>query len=72
LRRDRRGEHRRRLRRDRKGLWGKIDFLVHAIAFSDKDELTGRYVETTTEGNFTKTMLISCYSFTASPSAPRS
>ena len=45
-------------------LWGKIDFLVHAIAFSDKDELTGRYVETT-EGNFTKTMLISCYSFTA-------
>ena len=40
-------------------LWGKIDFLVHAIAFSDKDELTGRYVETT-EGNFTKTMLISC------------
>ncbi|KAF0230409.1 MAG: enoyl-acyl-carrier protein reductase [Beijerinckiaceae bacterium] len=44
--------------------WGKIDFLVHAIAFSDKDELTGRYVETT-EGNFTKTMLISCYSLTA-------
>ncbi|OYU48579.1 MAG: enoyl-[acyl-carrier-protein] reductase [Rhizobiales bacterium PAR1] len=45
-------------------IWGKIDFLVHAIAFSDKDELTGRYVETT-EGNFTKTMLISCYSLTA-------
>lgn len=45
-------------------LWGKIDFLVHAIAFSDKDELTGRYVETT-EANFTKTMLISCYSLTA-------
>jgi len=45
-------------------LWGKIDFLVHAIAFSDKDELTGRYVETT-EGNFTRTMLISCYSLTA-------
>jgi len=45
-------------------LWGKIDFLVHAIAFSDKDELTGRYVETT-EGNFTKTMLISCHSLTA-------
>jgi enoyl-[acyl-carrier protein] reductase I len=44
--------------------WGKIDFLVHAIAFSDKDELTGRYVETT-EGNFTRTMLISCYSLTA-------
>jgi len=45
-------------------IWGKIDFLVHAIAFSDKDELTGRYIETT-EGNFTKTMLISCYSLTA-------
>ncbi|WP_102959910.1 enoyl-ACP reductase FabI [Mangrovicella endophytica] len=44
--------------------WGKIDFLVHAIGFSDKDELTGRYVDTT-EGNFTKTMLISVYSFTA-------
>ncbi len=45
-------------------LWGKLDFVVHAIAFSDKDELTGRYVETS-EGNFTKTMLISCYSLTA-------
>lgn len=45
-------------------VFGKIDFLVHAIAFSDKDELTGRYLETT-EGNFTKTMLISCYSLTA-------
>ena len=44
--------------------WGKIDFLVHAIGFSDKDELTGRYVDTS-EGNFTKTMLISVYSFTA-------
>ena len=44
--------------------WGKLDFVVHAIAFSDKDELTGRYVETT-EANFTKTMLISCYSLTA-------
>jgi enoyl-[acyl-carrier protein] reductase I len=44
--------------------WGKLDFLVHAIAFSDKDELTGRYVDTT-EANFTKTMLISVYSFTA-------
>lgn len=43
--------------------WGKIDFLVHAIAFSDKDELTGRYVDTTPE-NFSKTMLISCYSLT--------
>jgi enoyl-[acyl-carrier protein] reductase I len=38
--------------------------VVHAIAFSDKDELTGRYIETT-EGNFTKSLLISCYSFTA-------
>ena len=45
-------------------LWGKLDFVVHCIAFSDKDELTGRYVETT-EGNFTKSLLISCYSFTA-------
>ena len=44
--------------------WGKIDFLVHAIAFSDKNELDGRYVDTT-EGNFTQTMLISCYSLTA-------
>jgi enoyl-[acyl-carrier protein] reductase I len=44
--------------------WGEIDFVVHAIAFSDKDELTGRYVDTTAD-NFTKTMFISCYSFTA-------
>ena len=44
--------------------WGKIDFVVHAIAFSDKDQLDGRYVDTTEE-NFTKTMAISCYSFTA-------
>ena len=44
--------------------WGAIDFLVHAIAFSDKDQLDGRYVDTTAD-NFTKTMLISCYSFTA-------
>jgi enoyl-[acyl-carrier protein] reductase I len=44
--------------------WGTIDFLVHAIAFSDKDELTGRYVDTTPD-NFTKTMFISIYSFTA-------
>ena len=43
---------------------GPLDFVVHAIAFSDKDELDGRYVETT-QDNFTKTMLISCYSFTA-------
>jgi enoyl-[acyl-carrier protein] reductase I len=44
--------------------WGRLDFLVHAIAFSDKDQLDGRYIDTT-EGNFTKTLLISCYSFTA-------
>ncbi len=44
--------------------WGGLDFLVHAIAFSDKDELTGRYVDTTEE-NFRKTMDISCYSLTA-------
>ncbi|MBL4892317.1 MAG: enoyl-ACP reductase FabI [Rhizobiaceae bacterium] len=43
---------------------GKIDFLVHAIAFSDKDELTGRYVDTSAE-NFRKTMDISVYSFTS-------
>src|SRR5690349_572467 len=44
--------------------WGTLDFVVHAIAFSDKDELDGRYVDTTAE-NFSKTMLISCYSFAA-------
>jgi enoyl-[acyl-carrier protein] reductase I len=45
-------------------LWGSLDFLVHAIAFSDKDQLTGRYVDTTAD-NFSKTLLISCYSLTA-------
>ncbi len=44
--------------------WGKLDFVVHCIAFADKDELTGRYVDTS-EANFTKSLLISCYSFTA-------
>ena len=44
--------------------WGKLDFIVHCLAFSDKDELTGRYLDTS-EGNFTKSLLISCYSFTA-------
>ncbi len=44
--------------------WGGLDFLVHAIAFSDKDQLTGRYIDTT-GGNFTKTLYISCYSLTA-------
>ena len=43
--------------------WGHLDFLVHAIAFSDKNELKGRYADTTRE-NFTRTMLISCFSFT--------
>nr|WP_321458073.1 enoyl-ACP reductase FabI [uncultured Cohaesibacter sp.] len=44
--------------------WGTIDFVVHCIAFSDKDELTGRYIDTTAE-NFTQSMFISAYSFTA-------
>src|ERR671917_31479 len=45
-------------------LWGSVDFIAHCIAFSDKDELTGRYVDTS-EDNFTRSLLISCYSFTA-------
>ena len=44
--------------------WGALDFVVHCVAFSDRDQLTGRYVETTAE-NFSNTLLISCYSFTA-------
>lgn len=44
--------------------WSRIDFVVHAIAFSDKDQLDGRYLETTAD-NFSRTMLISCYSLTA-------
>jgi enoyl-[acyl-carrier protein] reductase I len=47
-----------------KKTWNSFDFLVHAIAFSDKDQLKGRYVDTTAE-NFAMTMNISCYSFTA-------
>lgn len=43
--------------------WGSIDFLVHAIGFSDKNELKGRYADTT-RANFTRTMVISCFSFT--------
>jgi len=43
--------------------WGKIDFLVHAIAFSDKNELKGKYADTTRD-NFVRTMVISCFSFT--------
>src|SRR4051812_14134517 len=43
--------------------WGTMDFLVHAIAFSNKEELKGRYADSTRD-NFVKTMLISCYAFT--------
>jgi enoyl-[acyl-carrier protein] reductase I len=44
--------------------WGRLDFVVHAIAYSDKAELDGRYVDTSAT-NFSKSLLISCYSFTA-------
>lgn len=44
--------------------WGKLDFVIHAIAYADKDELKGRYVDTSA-GNFRNSMLVSCYSFTA-------
>ncbi|MBL94659.1 MAG: Enoyl-[acyl-carrier-protein] reductase [NADH] FabI [Alphaproteobacteria bacterium MarineAlpha3_Bin5] len=44
--------------------WGNLDFLVHAIAFSDKEELKGAYIDTSAE-NFQNTLMISCYSFTA-------
>jgi enoyl-[acyl-carrier protein] reductase I len=44
--------------------WSSIDFMVHAIAFSDRGQLDGRYVDTT-QDNFVGTMLVSCYSFTA-------
>ncbi|MGB4057021.1 MAG: SDR family oxidoreductase [Alphaproteobacteria bacterium] len=47
-----------------KNEWGSIDFLIHAIAYSNKDELQGRYVDTTLN-NFLQTMHISCYSFTS-------
>ncbi len=50
--------------------FGKLDFLVHAIAFSDKEELDGRYVETTRD-NFLRTMDISVYSFTCDRQARR-
>ncbi|MGP8121415.1 MAG: enoyl-ACP reductase FabI [Xanthobacteraceae bacterium] len=43
--------------------WGTLDFLIHAIGFSDKNELRGRYADTT-RANFSRTMLISCFSFT--------
>jgi len=45
-------------------LWGAIDFIVHCIAFADKEQLTGRYIDTT-EDNFIKSLVVSCYSFTA-------
>ncbi len=45
-------------------VWGKLDFLVHAIGFSDKNELKGRYIDTSFD-NFALTMNVSCYSFTA-------
>ncbi len=46
-----------------KSTWGGLDFVVHALAFSDRRELAGRYADTTRE-NFTNTMVISCFSFT--------
>jgi enoyl-[acyl-carrier protein] reductase I len=46
-----------------KQAWGSLDFIVHAVAFSDKNELKGRYADTT-RGNFSRTMVISCFSFT--------
>ena len=46
-----------------KGKWGSIDFVLHSIAFSDKNELKGKYLDTSRD-NFTQTMLISCFSFT--------
>ena len=48
---------------DIKSKWGQIDFVVHAIAFSDKSELSGEYLNTSRE-NFLRSMLISCFSFT--------
>ena len=44
--------------------WGQLDFLVHSIAYSEKDELNGRYIDTTHK-NFVRTLNISCYSFTS-------
>ncbi len=46
-----------------KNKWGKLDFVVHAIAFSDRAELSGEYINTS-RANFTKSMLVSCFSFT--------
>ena len=64
LRRDRRRARSTRSSPRSRRLWGGLDFVVHCIAFSDKDQLTGRYVDTTEE-NFAKSLAISCYSFTA-------
>ena len=50
--------------------WGSLDFVVHAVAFSDKNELKGRYADTTRE-NFVRTMVISCFSFTEIAQARR-
>jgi enoyl-[acyl-carrier protein] reductase I len=44
--------------------WGRLDFVIHAIAYSDKEELKGKYLDTSAD-NFSRTMFISCYSFTA-------
>ena len=44
--------------------WGTVDFVVHAIGFSDKNELKGRYIDATTRENFSRTMVISAFSFT--------
>ncbi len=53
-----------------KEAWGSLDFVVHALAYSDPRELSGRYVNTTRE-NFTNTMVISCFSFTEIAAARR-
>ena len=50
--------------------WGALDFVVHAIAYSDKEELKGRYLDTS-RANFARTLMISCYSFTAIAKAAR-
>ena len=47
-----------------KATWGRLDFVLHAVAFSDKEELKGRYIDNLTRENFLRTMDISCYSFT--------
>ena len=52
-----------KLFQDIKAKWGNLDFVVHAIAYSDKSELSGEYLNTTRD-NFLKSMLISCFSFT--------